>query len=146
MAEENGVDEVGGVSEAPPAPSRVLLRVLAAAAMAGALVWALHGLDLRTVWATLASARPGWLALAVALNLAAVCLQAGRWLALLRPLLPGATLGSAFKAMVVGFAVSSVVPARAGELARIQWFARRTGLARASIAGSIVLDYVVNAV
>jgi uncharacterized protein (TIRG00374 family) len=143
MTEEGGVGEVGGEDAAPP---RVLVRVLGAAAMAGALVWALHGLDLRTVGATLAGARPGWLALAVLLNLVAVCFQAGRWLALLRPLLPGATLGSAFKAMVVGTAVSAVVPARAGELARIQWFARRTGLARASIAGSIVLDYVVNAV
>lgn len=146
MAEESGVDEIGAVREGPPARRRVLPRVLAAVALAGALVWALRGLDLRSVWATLAGARPAWLALAVVLNLAAVCFQAGRWLALVRPLLPGATLGSTFKAMVVGTAVSAVVPARAGELARIQWFARRTGLARASIAGSIVLDYVVNAV
>jgi hypothetical protein len=45
----------------------------------------------------------------------------------------------------VGFAVSTVVPARAGEIARIQWFSRRTGLARASVLGSIVLDHLVNA-
>lgn len=128
------------------APPRVLLRVLAAAALAGALFWALRGLDPRGLWATLAGARPGWLAVGVVLNLVAVCFQAGRWLALVRPLAPAATLGSAFKAMVVGSAVSALVPARAGDLARMQWFARRTGLPRASIAGSIVLDYVVNAV
>src|SRR5437762_3187969 len=39
----------------------------------------------------------------------------------------------------------TVVPARAGEVARVQWMARRTGLPRASIAGSIILDYLVNA-
>ena len=127
MAEESEVDEVGGEGAAPPPPPRVLLRVLAGAAMAGALFWALRGLDVRTVWATLAGARLGWLAVGVVLNLGAVCFQAGRWLALVRPLAPAATLGSAFKAMVVGSAVSAVVP-------------------RASIAGSIVLDYVVNAV
>jgi len=146
MAEESGVDQSGGEGAAPPAPRRVLLHVLAAAALAGALFFALRGLDPRSLWATLAGARPGWLAVGVVLNLVAVCFQAGRWLALVRPLAPAATLGSAFKAMVVGSTVSAVVPARAGDLARMQWFARRTGLPRASIAGSIVLDYVVNAV
>jgi uncharacterized membrane protein YbhN (UPF0104 family) len=38
-----------------------------------------------------------------------------------------------------------VVPARAGELARIQWLGRRTGLARAAIVGSVGLDHLVNA-
>ncbi len=146
MAEESGGDDVGGEGAARPKPPRVLLRVLAGVALAAALFWALRGLDVRTLWATLAGARLGWLAVGVVLNLGAVCFQAGRWLALVRPLAPAATLGSAFKAMVVGSAVSAVVPARAGDLARMQWFARRTGLPRASIAGSIVLDYVVNAV
>jgi len=45
----------------------------------------------------------------------------------------------------VGFAVSTVVPARAGEIARLQWFSRRTGIPRASVVGSIVLDHLVNA-
>ena len=36
--------------------------------------------------------------------------------------------------MIVGFAVSTVVPARAGELARAEWLGRRTGLPRASVA------------
>jgi uncharacterized protein (TIRG00374 family) len=45
----------------------------------------------------------------------------------------------------MGFAVSIVVPARAGELARAEWLGRRTGLPRATILGSIVLDHLVNA-
>jgi hypothetical protein len=51
----------------------------------------------------------------------------------------------AFQAMVVGFATSIVVPARAGELARAEWLGRRTGLPRATILGSILLDHVVAA-
>ena len=46
----------------------------------------------------------------------------------------------------MGFAVSIVVPARAGELARAEWLAGGRGLPRATILGSILLDQVVNAV
>src|SRR5215468_3734675 len=76
----------------------------------------------------------------------AVHSMAGRWRALLRPLAPFLTQVEAFKAMLMGFAVSTIVPARAGELARAEWLARRTGLPRAAIFGSIVLDALVNAV
>jgi uncharacterized membrane protein YbhN (UPF0104 family) len=47
--------------------------------------------------------------------------------------------------MIVGFAASLVVPARGGELARAEWLGRRTGLPRATILGSILLDHIVNA-
>jgi uncharacterized membrane protein YbhN (UPF0104 family) len=46
---------------------------------------------------------------------------------------------------VVGFATSIVVPARGGELARAEWLGRRTGLPRATILGSILLDHLVSA-
>lgn len=107
--------------------------------------WMLRGLDAAHVWRTLILARPGWIVVASALNLGAVLLQAARWQALLRPLSDAVTLGSAFKSAVVGTAVSMVVPARAGELARAHWLASRTGLPRASILGTILLDYLMNA-
>jgi uncharacterized protein (TIRG00374 family) len=78
--------------------------------------------------------------------MAAIYAMAGRWLAVLRPLSPKATWLAAFKAMIVGFAVSSVVPARAGELARAEWLGRRTGLPRVTVLSSIVLDHLVNGV
>src|SRR5260221_4600506 len=134
MAEESGGDDLGGEGAARPKPPRVLLRVLAGVALAAALFWALRGLDVRTLWATLAAARLGWLAVGVVLNLGAVCFHAGPWLALVRPLGPAATLGSAFMAMVEGSAVSAVGPARARDLARMQSFGRRTGLSPAPMA------------
>jgi uncharacterized membrane protein YbhN (UPF0104 family) len=51
----------------------------------------------------------------------------------------------AFQAMIVGYAASLVVPARGGELARAEWLGRRTGLPRATILGSILLDHVMSA-
>ncbi|HEV7501673.1 MAG TPA: lysylphosphatidylglycerol synthase transmembrane domain-containing protein [Vicinamibacteria bacterium] len=134
---------------APPAESpwhQRLRIVVAAAILVAAVAWAAHGVDFAALRRALAGTRPGWLAAAAVVNLLAVGFQAARWLALVRPLGREVTFGSAFKALVVGNAVSVVVPARAGELARLQWLARRTGLPRASILGSIGLDLLVNAV
>lgn len=130
----------------PRRPWRERLRGPAAAAiLVAAVLWAFHGVDVGAVRHAMARVRPGWLAAAAAANLLAVGFQATRWLALVRPLSASVTLGAAFKAMVVGNAVSLVVPARAGELARIQWLSRRTGLPRAAILGSVGLDLLVNA-
>ena len=139
-----------GEAPAVPVPTwRRRLRVAATVAvLVAGVAWALHGVGIGTLGTALAGARPGWVALAAAVNLVAVLLQAARWLALVRPLRPfssSATLGAAFKSMVVGSTVSMFIPVRGGEVARIQWFARRTGLARAPLVGSVVLDYVVNA-
>ncbi len=122
-----------------------VLRLVGVAVLAGAVVWAVHDLDAGLLFAAVARADPRWLVLAAAVNLLAILLMAARWLALLRPLSDKITLGAAFKALVVGAAVSMVVPARAGEVAKIQWMSRRTGVARASLLGSVVLDYLVNA-
>src|SRR5439155_18304145 len=45
----------------------------------------------------------------------------------------------------VGYTVSMVIPARAGELARAHYMGTRTGVSRATILGSIVLDHLVDA-
>jgi len=122
-----------------------LLRIAAGVALLVAVVWTLHDVVWGALWRSLKAARPGWAALAAAVNLLAVFFQALRWLAVVQPLSRAATVSGAFRAMVVGFAVSMVVPARAGELARIQWLARRTGIPKASLLSTIILDYLVNA-
>jgi uncharacterized protein (TIRG00374 family) len=145
-----GLVPVAAVAGAvPPEARRRRARALRAAAvlpLAGAVAWTFHDVAWRELWRALSSARMGWIAAAAAVNLAVVLLQSARWLALVRPLTPAATLGRAFKAMVIGFAVSTIVPARAGELARMRWFGRDTDLSQASILGSIVMDQLVNAV
>jgi predicted dehydrogenase/uncharacterized membrane protein YbhN (UPF0104 family) len=121
------------------------LRIGAGAALLAAAAWTFHDVVWGELWSAVRSARLGLIVLAAAINLTAVGFQAARWLAVVRPLSRAATLGQAFKAMLVGFAASTVVPARAGELARMHWFARRTGLPRPTVLASIVLDHLVNA-
>src|SRR5207247_144400 len=110
-----------------------------------AVIWAVHDIRWGRLREAVASARPGLLVLAAAVNFGALFLQAARWHALLRAVSRPLRLRHAFEALLIGFAASTVVPARAGELARIQWLGRRTGLSRAAIVGSVGLDHLVNA-
>jgi uncharacterized protein (TIRG00374 family) len=120
-------------------------RVSTAGLLLVAVVWAVHDIHWGRLREAVAFARPGLLVLAAGVNFGALFLQAARWHALLRPVSRSLRLRHAFEALLVGFAVSTVVPARAGELARIQWLGRRTGLSRATIVGSVGLDHLVNA-
>ena len=120
-------------------------RISTVALLVVAALWAVHDIHWGRLREAVAFARPGLLLLAAGVNFAALFLQAARWHALLRPVSRPLCLRHAFEALLVGFAVSTVVPARAGELARIQWLGRRTGLSRATIVGSVGLDHLVNA-
>ena len=101
------------------------LRTIAVLAVAVALVALfLHNVDLRGVAREIVRARPQWLAL----SLASVCLnliiRARRWQFLLEPL-GRTTFNDAFRATAVGFAASTVLPARAGEVIRPYFLARQ---------------------
>ena len=133
---------------APPArrpPRTLALRAGAAAAILASAAWAFHDVHPGAVWSSMAAADPSFLALAAGVNLLVLLFQSVRWLALIRPLSPGASLGQAFKASAVGYAISSVVPARVGELVRVEWLGRYTGLSRLSVFSSALLDQLVNA-
>jgi predicted dehydrogenase/uncharacterized membrane protein YbhN (UPF0104 family) len=134
-------DVVTRASRNPHGPA---LRIAAIGVVLAFGAVSLMRLEWRELWRALKTADPQWLALAAGLNLVVVAFSAMRWLALLRPLSPGTRLRDALAALAVGLAVSTVVPARGGELARIRWLHRRTGLSQAAILGSIGLDQVLN--
>ena len=111
----------------------------------GTAVWTFRDVRWSALTSTLGAAAPLWIAFAAGMNLLALVFQAARWLALVRPLSRAATLPESFKAMMVGYTVSMILPARGGELARAHFLGRRTGLSRTTVLGSIVLDHLVNA-
>jgi uncharacterized protein (TIRG00374 family) len=149
-AVEAAVTRVAEQAEpAPPARPRRQswgVRALALGMLAIAASWAFAGVDWRVLHRAFHAADPAWILVAALVNMAAIYAMAGRWLAVLRPLSRAVTWTEAFKSMIVGFTVSTVVPARAGELARAEWLGRRVGLPRVTILSSIVLDHLVNAV
>ena len=81
------------------------------------LAWALHGYDYSQIKGAILSAKWGWVALAVVLELAVYVLHAWRWMTLLSPVeRPG--LWETVQAIYIGLFASGVLPFRPGELIR----------------------------
>ena len=97
--------------------------IVALALVVGLLALFLHNVDLWRVATEIFRARPQWLALSLATMLANLAIRAWRWQFLLEPL-GRPTFGNAFRATAVGFAATSVLPARAGEVIRPYFLAR----------------------
>src|SRR5262245_34187847 len=102
------------------------LRTLVVMALAAGLVALFfRNVDLRRVASDILRARPEWLVLSLATMLVNLAIRAWRWKFLLEPFAP-TKFGSAFRATAVGFAASSILPARAGEVIRPYFLARFT--------------------
>lgn len=105
----------------------------------------LHNVDLRGVVSEIVRARPEWLALSLASMFVNLALRAWRWQYLLEPL--GATsFGNAFRATAVGFAASSVLPARAGEVIRPYFLARHERLSATGAFATIILERLLDTI
>ena len=83
-----------------------------------------RNVDLSRVGVEIMHARPEWLALALVSMFGNLAIRSLRWQYLLEPLAP-TTFANAFRATAVGFAASSVLPARAGEVIRPYFLARQ---------------------
>src|SRR2546425_3276985 len=101
------------------------LRTIIVLALAAALVALfLQNVDLWSVGVNIVRARPEWLALSLATMVVNLAIRSLRWQYLLEPL-GHTSFGSAFRATAVGFAASSILPARAGEVIRPYFLARQ---------------------
>ena len=122
-----------------------LVRLGGVVLLAGFAVLAARSVDLAAVGTALAGADGRLVLAAVGGSLLSLAAHAGRWVALVprgggRP-----RFRDAFSAMNAGFAVSIVVPARAGDVVRAWILARRTGTSTATAVAVTGLDYVVGA-
>jgi uncharacterized protein (TIRG00374 family) len=105
----------------------------------------LRNVDIRGVVRQIVHARPEWLVLSLATMFANLAIRAWRWQCLLEPL--GTTsFANAFRATAVGFAASSVLPARAGEVIRPYFLARHERLSATGAFATIVLERVLDTV
>jgi hypothetical protein len=99
--------------------------------------------NLHDVISRIGNLRPGFFALAIASSLATLPLRGWRWKFLLRPV-GEVTFGASLSATCIGFASSTVLPARAGEIIRPVVLSRRTSVpfsgALASVAFERLLD------
>ncbi len=109
----------------------------------GLLALFLRNADLRLVWAEILSARLDLLAAALGVTALQYVMRALRWQYLLRPI-GEAKFSTTFRATVIGFAASAVLPARAGEVLRPYLLARWEGLSATATFATILLERVLD--
>ncbi len=130
--------------ERPALARHLVLRALLGAA-AGLLVAMLAVAYLRvsraTVVGNVLSAHPSPLVFAVIGGFVLLGFQSLRWWTVMRPVLPGLRYGHAYRAMLVGFFFNALLPMRGGDLLRVQYLGRRTGVSRAKLLGTEVVDF-----
>jgi uncharacterized membrane protein YbhN (UPF0104 family) len=100
----------------------------------------LRALDWDRLWAALRDIGPAPLALGVASGFGVVALQALRWWVVTRPVVR-VRYREAFAALLVGGLLNAVLPARAGDLLRVQYLASRAGVSRATLYGTELIDF-----
>ena len=111
----------------------------------GLLAFFFRNADMAGVWAETRRARPGLLGLAVLVTGLTYVLRAMRWQYLLAPI-GHARFGTAFRATVIGFAASSLLPARAGEVIRPYFLARKEHLSATAAFATIILERLLDLV
>jgi glycosyltransferase 2 family protein len=123
--------------------------VIVLALAAGLVALFLRNVDFWRVGAEIVRARPDWLALSLAMMFVNLAVRALRWRYLLEPL-GHTTFGSAFRATAVGFAANSLLPARAGEVIRPYFLARRehrqVGMTATGAFATIILERLLDVV
>jgi uncharacterized protein (TIRG00374 family) len=90
----------------------------------------------------LASLHLGWVGLAALVLLLEFTIRALRWKVLLRPLGTSARLRDLLAATIIGAGVNTILPLRAGEIAKPLVAARRTGYPLASVVATNVMERV----
>ena len=111
----------------------------------GLLWFFLRNADMGQVWAEMRRARPGLLVAAVLVTGLTYALRAFRWQYVLSPL--GEThFSNAFRATVIGFAATFLLPARAGEVIRPLLLARREGLPATATFATVILERLMDMV
>jgi len=116
-----------------------LRSIIVVALTVGLLALFLRNVSLADVWAAITHGRLSLLAMAVGVTVVTYVLRSLRWQYILQPIGPTHFV-NAFRATVIGFAASFLLPARAGEVIRPYLLARREGLSATATFATIILE------
>jgi uncharacterized protein (TIRG00374 family) len=111
----------------------------------GLLAIFLRGAHLDVVWREIRQAQAWLIAASAALTVLITALRAVRWQYLLAPI-GVAGFRPAFRTTMIGFAVSSVLPARPGEVIRPYLLARQAGLNATATFATVVVERLLDSV
>lgn len=125
------------------AERRLLRPALTTLAVAALLWWFFRGVSADELVAEIRRANVPYVAAAVLVSLGGFAFRIARWRYLLAPLLWART-GSLAAAVFVGWAVTSILPGRVGEVARAVVLRQREGVRASAALGTIVLERLVD--
>ena len=103
----------------------------------------LRGAHLDQVWGEIRQANGWWIALSIATTVGNMVIRAVRWQYLLAPI-GHARFRPAFRTTMIGFAASTVLPARAGEIIRPYLLARQEGLSGTATFATVVVERLLD--
>lgn len=121
-----------------PKVGRAVLGLLAGLLVAGGAAWLLH-VKPADVAASISGVSPWAIAGCVASSFVVLAFQSLRWHLVMKPLL-GLKYSQSYRAQVVGMMFNALLPARGGDLLRVQYLGRRTGKSRSTIFGTELVD------
>ena len=125
---------------------KIYIRAVAGLAIGAVLLWlSLRNIDLDQTRSALAKARITPLALSLGACWFALAIRVVRW----RLLLMGIRLfsfGQVGRALLVGYAANNILPARIGELYRVDFVRRQYGAARSAVLGTVIVERLEDAV
>ncbi len=120
---------------------RPLLLAAAVVVTVGAMAYAFNGVALPDAAAALSSSNLWWLVPSFAVFVAGVVLRAVRWWALFDPS-HRPPLRAVSRALLIGYFFNNILPARAGEAARVISLHGRASTSRAETIGTVVAERV----
>ncbi len=126
-----------------PPPGTFTPRTWAGIALSAALTgWFVWTIEWGALLGALSEVRLGWVLVASAMLLGEFALRALRWKVLMCRLAPHARVWDLFTATVIGAATNSLLPARAGEIAKPLVASRKVGVPFSSVIATAVLERI----
>ena len=119
--------------------ARLALRIASGAVLVALLAWLLAKVQWAEVGAALRHAQLGWILFAAALNFLNLACKTARWGTMLGPL---GRVGffRLYYYLIVSYAASAILPARAGEALRVYLLRRRDNIAVADSVGVVLVE------
>lgn len=99
----------------------------------------LRNLDLVQVWKVIQEGKTSWILLSIALNMLNYFMRALRWRYFLLPI-KKTRIWNLYKTTVIGFALSSIFPARIGEVVRPYLLGMKENISRSAALATVVVE------
>jgi glycosyltransferase 2 family protein len=125
---------------------KLAVKTLLGLAFGGLLLWlAISQVDLSNAKSALAKADFRAMAVAMVGYWMAVAIRISRWRLLLSETKP-LTYTEVGRSLIVGYTMNNLLPARLGELFRVDFVKREYGVARSAVLGSVIVERLADAI